>query len=111
YERAAGSYNTMLAREGSTPAQLRKLREAIPPARKITKTDLAKYLNAWDKRPDLVSLGSQKNFEKFMESTRAEEGVTTALPNVAIYKTRGAKAILLRETKAQIPPSLRASQT
>ena len=61
YERAAGSYNTMLARDGGTPAQLRKLREAIPPARKITKTDLAKYLNAWDQRPDLVSLGSQKN--------------------------------------------------
>ena len=35
YERAAGSYNTMLAREGSTPAKLRSLKEAIPPARKF----------------------------------------------------------------------------
>jgi hypothetical protein len=110
YERAAGSYNTMLAREGGTPAQLRKLREAIPPARKITKTDLAKYLNAWDKRPDLVSLGSQKNFEKFMESTRGEEGATAALPNVAMYKTMVAKAILFKKAQALIRPSLPAFQ-
>lgn len=44
YERAAGSYNTLLTREGTTPAKLRSLRESIPPARKITKTELAKYL-------------------------------------------------------------------
>jgi hypothetical protein len=110
YERAAGSYNTMLARDGGTPAQLRKLREAIPPARKITKTDLAKYLNAWDKRPDLVSLGSQKNFEKFMESTRGEEGAPVALPTVAIYKTMVAKAILFKRAQALIRPSLPAFQ-
>ena len=41
YERATGSYNTMLAREGTTPAQLRG---AIPTGRKITTTDLAKFL-------------------------------------------------------------------
>lgn len=110
YERAAGSYNTMLAREGGTPAQLRKLREAIPPARKITKTDLAKYLNAWDKRPDLVSLGSQKNFEKFMEGTRSEDGPSAVLPNVAIYKTMVAKAILFKKAQALIRPSLPAFQ-
>jgi hypothetical protein len=46
YERAAGSYKVMLNRAGSTPARLRQIREAIPNARKITKTDLAKYLNA-----------------------------------------------------------------
>ena len=48
YERAAGSYNVMLAREGTTPARLRNLKDAIPTSRKITKTDLAKYLNAWE---------------------------------------------------------------
>lgn len=67
YERAAGSYNVMLAREGTTPARLRALKEAVPPARKITKTDLARYLNAWAGRPHIVSLGLQKNFERFMD--------------------------------------------
>ena len=66
YERAAGSYNTMLLREGTTPARLRQLKESIPTSRRITKTDLAKYLNAWAQRPDSVSFGTQKNFERFM---------------------------------------------
>ena len=110
YERAAGSYNTMLAREGSTPAQLRKLKEAIPPARKFTKTDLAKYLNTWDKRPDLVSLGTQKNFEKFMEGMRTEDGTPAKLPDVAGYKTMVAKAILFKKAQALIRPSLPAFQ-
>src|SRR3546814_1419038 len=51
YERAAGSYKTMLAREGTTPARLKHLKTVVnPPARKITKTDLAKYMNAWEDR-------------------------------------------------------------
>ena len=41
YERASGSYNTLLAREGATPAKLRALKEAIPTARGVTKTDLS----------------------------------------------------------------------
>lgn len=110
YERAAGSYNTMLAREGNTPAQLRKLRESIPPSRKITKTDLAKYLNAWERRPDLVSLGSQKNFERFMESNRSAEEGSAALPDVATYKAMMAKAILFKRAQALIRPSLPAFQ-
>ena len=66
YERAAGSYNVMLLREGTTPAKLKQLKDAIPPARRFTKTDLAKYSNAWLARPHIVALGSQKNFAKFM---------------------------------------------
>lgn len=94
YERAAGSYNVMLARDGSTPARLKALKEAIPPARKIIKTDLAKYVNAWDERPHLVALGSQKNFERFM-SDLAEGEAGTPL-NVAGYKRLIARVILFK---------------
>lgn len=73
YERAAGSYNVMLAREGTTPARLRALKDAVPPARKITKTDLARYLNAWAGRPHIVSLGLQKNFSHFMDGLTPED--------------------------------------
>jgi len=84
YERAAGSYNVLLAREGSTPARLRQLKDAIPTSRKITKTDLAKYLNAWNQKPHFVSLGAQKNFERFMEIVAPIDGAEApALPNVA----------------------------
>ena len=112
YERAAGSYNTMLAREGNTPAQLRRLKEIVtPPSRKIIKTDLAKYINAWDRRPDLVSLGAQKNFERFMDGLRAPEGQPPApLPDVAAFKGMIAKAILFKKTHALVRPMFPAFQ-
>lgn len=104
YERAAGSYKTMLAREGSTPARLKHLKDVVtPPSRKITKTDLAKYMNAWDRKPDLVSLGSQKNFERFMDGLRDTEGQPPApLPDVAVFKAMIAKAILFRRANSLV---------
>lgn len=111
YERAAGSYNTMLARDGTTPAKLRQLRETMPPSRKITKTDMAKYLNAWAQKPDSVSFGSQKNFERFMSdltSNGSEE--LTLLPDVPEYKQMVAKAILFKRTQALVRPMFPAFQ-
>ena len=112
YERAAGSYNTMLAREGGTPARLKYLKEVVTPTtRKISKTDLAKYMNAWDKKPDLVSLGAQKNFERFMDNLREPDGQPPALlPDVAAFKTMIAKAILFKKTLALVRPMFPAFQ-
>ncbi|ACA89190.1 MULTISPECIES: AIPR family protein [Burkholderia] len=110
YERASGSYSTMLAREGTTPAKLRQLKDAMPPARKITKTDLAKYINAWDRRPDLVSLGSQKNFERFMAALSTPDGETTTLPDVPWYKAMIAKAIVFKATQKIVRPMFQAFQ-
>jgi hypothetical protein len=108
YERAAGSYNVMLAREGTTPARLRQLKNAIPSSRKITKTDLAKYLNAWAERPHLVSLGSQKNFERFMEGN-ANNGIAF-LPDVSMFKHMIAKAIVFKATHRLVRPMFQAFQ-
>lgn len=110
YERAAGSYNTMLTREGTTPARLKKLKTDIPSWRRITKTDLAKYLNAWDRKPHLVSFGSQKNFERFMEGFAKEEGQETPLPDVAAYKHMIAKAIIYKRTQKLVRPMFQAFQ-
>jgi hypothetical protein len=97
YERAAGSYNVMLAREGTTPAQLRRLKDSIPTSRRITKTDLAKYLMAWNQKPNLVGLGAQKNFERFMDILTDTESTAGASQNtVASYKEMIAKAILYK---------------
>lgn len=111
YERAAGSYNTMLSREGTTPAKLRQLKETIPPARKITKTDLAKYLNAWAGQPDIVSLGSQKNFDRFMSALTAPDGAEPppAL-DVATFKAMVAKAIIFKATQKLVRPMFQAFQ-
>src|SRR5262249_11477480 len=84
------------AREGTTPAQLKKIKDAIPTHRKFNKTDLAKFMNVWACRPDLVSLGSQKNFERFM--AQLDEG-TIPVPDVNGYKRIIAQAILFKATQ------------
>lgn len=110
YERAAGSYNTLLTREGTTPARLKLLKEAIPTARRITKTDLAKYITAWDKKPDIVSLGSQKNFDRFMAGLTPLDGQTVPLPTVADYKAMIAKAKIYRDVQKLLRPMFQAFQ-
>jgi hypothetical protein len=111
YERAAGSYKVMLDREGTTTARLQRMKEAIPTARKITKTDLAKYLNAWDQEPHTVSLGAQKNFEKFMEKLQPHDNPgDTELPDVTEYKRMIARAILFKTAHRLIRPMFQAFQ-
>lgn len=110
YERASGSYNTLLAREGITPAKLKALKEAIPTARRVTKTDLAKYITAWDKRPDIVSLGSQKNFDKFMAGLTPADGQEAPLPTVADFKAMIAKAKIYRDAQKLLRPMFQAFQ-
>lgn len=110
YERASGSYNTLLTREGSTPAKLKALKDAIPTARRITKTDLAKYLTAWDRKPDIVSLGSQKNFDRFMASLTPAEGQEIPLPNVQDFKAMIAKAKIYRDAQKHLRPMFPAFQ-
>jgi hypothetical protein len=111
YERASGSYSTMLIREGSTPARLRELKKAIPSARKITKTDLAKYINTWECKPHIVSLGSQKNFERFMGMvSEQEEQSLGQVIDVLTYKKMVAKAILFKRAQALVRPMFPAFQ-
>ena len=111
YERATGSYNTMLAREGTTPAKLRQLKEAIPASRKITKTDLAKFVVAWDQKPDIVSKGSQKNFDYFMSTLATPEaGEAPPKPSVADYKVMIAKARLFKDAQKLLRPMFQAFQ-
>lgn len=110
YERAAGSYSTLLAREGNTPTRLKALKEAIPSARRVTKTDLAKYLNAWDRKPDVVSKGSQKNFDSFMAALAPNDGQEAPLPNVADFKAMIAKTKLYRDAQKLLRPMFQAFQ-
>lgn len=65
YERARGQYADELAR-ARTPAKQRQFRTINPAQQKITKTDLAKFVNTWDQRPNVVSMGAEKNFREFM---------------------------------------------
>jgi AIPR protein len=110
YERAAGSYNTLLSREGTTPAKLKAIKDAIPTTRRVTKTDLAKYLNAWGGKPDIVSLGAQKNFDRFMAALAPSDGQEVPLPNGADFKAMMAKAKIYREAQKLLRPMFQAFQ-
>ena len=105
YERAAGSYNTLLSREGVTPAKLRALRDSVPTSRKITKTELAKYSTAWDGQADVVSLGAQKCFDRFMSGMADVEAKSTVFtPDVSYFKAVVSKALLFKAVHKATPP-------
>lgn len=98
YERARGSYQVAMFRDGDTPARLKRLKEIIPPQRRFSKPELAKYMNAWDQKPHLVSFGSQKNFDSFMQSLRKHKEPDW-LPDEEWFREFVAKAILFREVQ------------
>lgn len=111
YERSAGSYKVMLEKEATTLAQKKKLQTTIPPYRKLTKPDLAKFLFAWDQKPYIVSLGSQKNFQAFMDELMERESAgENVIPDQEQYKLMIAKAILFKSAHKIIRPMFPAFQ-
>ncbi len=75
YERARGQYEVELALAGSTAARRAKFLKETPKEGRFSKVDLARYLNAWGRRPHDVSLGGQKNFTSLMEELRRRNGL------------------------------------
>ncbi|QHF46003.1 abortive phage infection protein [Pseudomonas sp. S35] len=111
YERSAGSYKVMLEKEASTVVQKKKLQAAIPPYRKITKPDLAKFLFTWEQKPHIVGLGSQKNFQAFMDQLgERESSGADVIPDQNQFKEMIAKAILFKSAQKVIRPLFPAFQ-
>jgi hypothetical protein len=112
YERARGQYQTAMNLEGSTPARLRDFKERTPSTQRFTKTDLAKFLNSWNRLPHVVSGGAQKNFVAFMRALREKRGSTWE-PDETFYRELIAKAILFaaatRIVKQEKFPAYRAN--
>ncbi|WP_374417868.1 MULTISPECIES: AIPR family protein [Novosphingobium] len=104
YERAAGGYNVRLSLEGTTPAKLRKLKAAIPPSRKLSKNDVAKYVQAWRLLPHVVSLGGEKNFKAFMDALDETPDIVPDPLTVPWYKETIARAIIFRTVHKMVRP-------
>jgi hypothetical protein len=102
YERAAGAYNVMLLREGTTPAKRRKLQEVIAPKRKLTKNDVAKYHEAWRGKPAQVAAGGEKNFAFFMEALDEDPELVPNPLDARWYRGLIAKVILFKSIEAMI---------
>ena len=83
---------------GVDSAAGRRFMLETPKERVFTKTDLAKYLNAWNGLPNLVSYGSQKNFQYFMQSLK-DEHATGFEPDEKWFKAFVAKLILFKTTQ------------
>ncbi len=110
YERASGSYRTMLALQKGA-AQQRAVKAAIPSSRRLTKTDVAKFLNTWGQMPHTVSLGTQKNFTAFMTALaekESREGYTA--PTVQTWKEIVALAILCKQLSTAVRKQFSAFQ-
>ena len=58
----------------------------------------------------MVSLGSQKNFDRFMASLSGENGEEIPLPGVAEYKAMIAKTKIFRDTQKLVRPMFQAFQ-
>lgn len=111
YERAAGSYNVMLARKGDTGPRLKKLKAEFPPTKKVNKTELAKCLMTWAGFPQIASFGLQKNFERFSQLLDEEEGAARwPISSATDYKRLVAQVIVFRTVQKLVRPLVPAFQ-
>lgn len=111
YERAAGSYNVMLARKGDTGPRLKKLKAEFPPTKKVNKTELAKCLMTWAGFPQIASFGLQKNFERFSQLLDEEEGAALwPISSATDYKRLVAQVIVFRTVQKLVRPLVPAFQ-
>ena len=97
YERARGQYQE--ARSGLTMADRRRFDIEYPRSQVFTKTDLAKFVNVWRLKPDVVSKGAQKNFADFAAFVGREWNRTADSFNEMYYREVVAKAIIFRSVE------------
>jgi hypothetical protein len=108
YERSRGSYATAKARAATTRQRKLEFERQWPRTQLVTKTDLAKAINVWQQRPEIVSLGGQKNFQQFMDAlaeqarrpTLEENEFRRTMARVIVYRDA---ARTVNELKARVP--------
>ena len=99
YERARGSYGAAELASSTRAERRRRFALETPRERRLSKTDLAKYLNAWDGFPNLVSYGNQKNFQFFMQEMKDSKAQSIELDQ-AWFKALIAKGLVFRSVQS-----------
>ena len=97
YERARGQF--LDARGNKTTAERNRFDIEYPKKQSFSKTDLAKFINVWEKKPDTVSKGAQKNFADFASNIGKEWEKRAGDFNELYYRQLIAKAILFRSVE------------
>ena len=100
YERVRGQYANERTRIGLT--EEKKFLATFPKSQVITKTDAAKYVVSWARKPHLVSAGAQKNFVAFAEEASQLWESSNESINETYFKHLVAKAILYQSLRTEI---------
>lgn len=102
FERARGQYKTLRQKEGFTKSRQDASDKKYPKGQVLTKTDIAKYLNAYEEvyegkklviGPHIVARGNEKNYARFINNNLPEN--LKKINNVYFEDTI-AKAILFK---------------
>jgi hypothetical protein len=97
YERARGAYADAQAK--LTQGEQRRFKAENPKSQMITKTDLAKFENAWDDHPKGVNLGAQKNFARYASRIGKEWSKAPDGFNEYYFRRAIARALVFRATE------------
>jgi hypothetical protein len=100
YERARGQY--LDAQAHLTLGDKKKFTGEFPKDQMFAKTDLAKFENAWEGCPHIVSRGAQKNFAAFASDIGKKWDKDETYFNELYFKQAVARAIVFRTTEKLI---------
>lgn len=98
YERARGQYNQGKMKIANKAAELKKYTDRYPEKMVIKMLDLAKYMEIYNCRPDIVSKGKQKYLQKFAEEIKSAWESSDLQFNEFYYKRAVAIAIIYNRT-------------
>ena len=101
YERTRGQY--VNSQSKMTIREKKDFLRSHPRSQLISKTDLAKFENSWQKLPHIVSRAAQKNFLCFAEYIEKHYGTSGAeFDNEVYFKEIVSKAIIFRFLEAMV---------
>lgn len=98
YERSRGQYNQGKMKFAKSEAQLKKYTDKYPANMVITMVELAKYMELYNCRPDIVSKGKQKILQYFAEKTKDSWDKSDTKYNEVYFKRVVALAIIFKRT-------------
>ena len=98
YERARGQYNQGKIKIANKASELKKYTAKYPEKQVIKMIDLAKYMEIYNRRPDIVSKGKQKVLRQFASEIKASWDKSNLEYNEYYFKRIVAIAIMYKKT-------------
>lgn len=100
YERIRGQYDE--AKRLDKKKNLPSFETRYPKSRKLTKTDIALYVNTWNQYPYFAANGGEKNFVKFTALLKNANDEIAIVPDSRYYRELIAMSILFKRTNALV---------